>query len=595
MITKVHQTHQLEADLVVIGGGMSGVCAALAAARNNASVVLIQDRSVLGGNASSEIKMHIVGADLHNKRAGARETGIIEELRLEDAYRNPYRSYSQWDLLLYEKVKLHPNITLLLDTVFLNCTMDEATGSIRQIRALRHLTEDLYEISGRFFADCSGDCALARESGADYREGREAKHEYNESMGQEQADNSRLGSSILITARLHDTPQPFHTPKWARKFTAEQLKHRPISNFEYGYWWFEWGGHLDTVKDNETIRHELLRIALGVWDYAKNSGLYPEAANWALDWVGSIPGKRESRRFIGPHVLNENDLKTGRIFEDAVAYGGWPFDTHPIMGTDAYDERACAHVPLDGLYTIPLRALRSRNVQNLLCAGRNISATHIAFASTRVMATCSVMGQAIGTAAAVAADEGTTLEDINITRVQQTLLKDDAFIPSVVANDPADLARKAKVSASSEAEGLAATSVVDGIARDLHYEGLGPWADGQKHHWSSTSLPASLFLDWETPAEFHEIHLTFNSGLHRDLILTASDRITARVIRDAQPEIVSDYQLLADGRVIAEETGNISRKKVHSLPEKITAKQLELRILAVHNCTEAHVFEVRVY
>ncbi len=220
----------------------------------------------------------------------------------------------------------------------------------------------------------------------------------------------------------------------------------PIHSFEYGYWWFEWGGQLDTIKDNEVIRHELLRIALGIWDYVKNSGHHPEAANWALDWVGAIPGKRESRRLLGRHVLLQDDVLSGRIFPDAVAYGGWAIDLHPPSGVDAADEPPFTPTHGKHLYTIPLRSLYSRNIGNLLFAGRNISASHVAFASTRVMATCAVMGQAIGTAAALALRDGISLDQLAegeaIRELQQQLIRDDAFLPSIPGNDAADLAKK---------------------------------------------------------------------------------------------------------------------------------------------------------
>jgi hypothetical protein len=495
--------HEFHTDFLVVGGGLAGVCAALAAARNGRKVVLVQDRSVLGGNASSEVRMHTVGADIHGRRPGARESGIIEELRLEDAARNPHRSYSQWDLLLYEKVTAEPNLTLLLDTVCVGCQVQTLSGGSRRIgsvEAVRQSTEDAFTIHADVFADCSGDSRLGIEAGADFTQGREARSEYGESLALEVADRQTLGSSILFTARRHDTPQPFRAPSWIRPFEKHQFKFRPIDGYEYGYWWAEWGGQLDTIKDNPAIRHELLRIALGLWDYVKNSGEHPDSAHWALDWVGALPGKRESRRLLGPYVLTQQDLTTGRIFPDTVAYGGWPLDLHPPTGVDAVDEWPCRHTHLDHLYSIPLRALHSRNVTNLFFAGRNISATHVAFASTRVMATCAVMGQAIGTAAALAtplghrsiAEQFTAAE---IARLQQQLLRDDAFLLGVRADDHADFARTASVTASSETASSNAAQVIDGLTREL-FPALGPWADGATHRWESTTLPAWIELTW---------------------------------------------------------------------------------------------------
>jgi hypothetical protein len=641
--------HQLESDLVVVGGGLSGVCAAIAAARNGARVILLQDRSLLGGNASSEVKMHVVGADCHGTRPGARESGIIEELKLEDAARNPHRSYSQWDLLLYEKVMTEKNITLLLDTACVGCSVNTSGDRrwITELRALRTSTEDEFIIRAPFFADCSGDGRLGKEAGASFVVGREAKSDYGESLAVDIADHQTLGSSILFTARRYDTIQPFVAPAWIRKFEKQEFAHRPIKAFEYGYWWFEWGGHLDTLKDNAEIRHELLRIALGVWDYVKNSGEHPDSANWALEWVGSIPGKRETRRFLGPHILTEHDVRAGRVFADQVAYGGWWLDLHPPSGVDAIDEQPCVQHHFRHLFTIPLRCLYSRNVENLFFAGRNISATHVAFASTRVMGTCSVMGQAIGTAAALATvairnrsdmaesfrshasvsvsalgeDRSVTanfgsssleaahavasanevapsiasiFDETTVAHLQQTLLKDDAFLPGLSDEDPRNLVRGAHVVASSETADGRACSVSDGVTRELCAH-LGPWADGAKHRWESAALPAWIEMRWLEMQSISEIHLTFDSGFQRELILSASDAHNRKVIRGPQPELVRDYDLLLDGVSVVSVRGNVLRKRVHRLPASVSARQLRLEIRATHGVDHARVFEIRAY
>lgn len=594
--------HTLETDFLVAGGGMSGVCAALAAARNGARVVLVQDRSMLGGNASSEVKMHIVGADCHGSKPGRRESGLIEEFKLEDAARNPHRSYSQWDLLLYEKVKLEPNITLLLDADLVAAeteTLADGRRVIRSARVVRNLLEDEFEIRAKFFADCTGDGRLGAEAGADFQIGREARAEFGEDLAQPVADKHTLGSSILLTGRRYDTPQSFVSPSWTRRFKKSDFLHRPIHSFEYGYWWFEWGGQIDSIKDNEIIRHELLRITLGVWDYIKNSGDYPEAANWALDWVGSIPAKRESRRFKGPHVLTQADVQGATVFADQVAYGGWAIDLHPPSGVDVPDQPPFTPFHVKNLYSIPLRCYHSRNVSNLFFAGRNISATHVAFASTRVMATCALGGQAIGTAAALW--RGAPTSDIvalstpeAVAALQQTLLRDDAFLLDLPGRDAADLARTATVTASSSTEAGQPSLVTDGVTRDLRAD-FGPWAKDAAHHWESTALPASLQLALSDPAAVREIHLTFDSGFQRELILTPSDHITKKVVRGPQPETVKHYRVKIDGVVVVEETGNYHRKRVHRLPAPVKGGKVEVEVLATHGLPVARVFEVRLY
>lgn len=600
--TRCIKTNRLTADFVVVGGGMAGTIAAIAAARNGSSVILVQDRSVLGGNASSEIRMHIVGADSHGGKPGCRETGILEELRLEDAVRNPHRSYSQWDLLLYEKVKAESNITLLLDTTCVSAEVAaNANGErrITAIRALRNSTDDEFHIEAAWFADCSGDGRLGAEAGADFTEGREARATHGEPLAPEQADNNRLGSSIMFMSREHATPQVFIPPNWIRKFTKDDFKgHRDIFSYEYGYWWFEWGGHLDTIKDNETIRHELLRIALGVWDYVKNSGDHPGSANYALDWVAAIPGKRESRRFLGRYVLSEKDIFNPEARPDAVAYGGWPIDLHPVEGVDDPEKPACVHHSFKHLYSIPYGCYCSRNVENLFFAGRNISATHIAFGSTRVMATCAIGGQAIGTAAALltakkarSSSELATPEGLHALR--QRLLRDDAFIPGVRHEDASDLASSARISASSESSEGSASCVTDGIARHLKAQ-WGPWSADETHSWKSQTLPATLRLELPEISTISEVHVTFDTGLERELMLSGSDKCSNKTLRGPQPETAKHYRLIIDGKVVAEESFNYLRKRIHRLETTQSGRVVELEILSTHGVPEARVFEVRI-
>jgi hypothetical protein len=594
----------LDCDFAVAGGGLAGLCAAITAARNGSRTVLVHDRSVLGGNASSEIKMHVVGADCHGSRPGARETGLIEELRLEDSFRNPGRCYSLWDVLLYEKAILEPNLTLLLDTACTGCETVQTEGgkrSIRTLQAIRTSTEEEFLISARFFADCTGDGALGASAGAEFMRGREAKADFGESLALDQSDGKTLGSSILLTGRRCDSPQRFIAPPWIRKFHKDEFKHRPIQSYEYGYWWFEWGGHLDTIADSPTsIRHELLRIALGVWDYIKNSGDHPDAAHWALEWVGSLPGKRESRRFLGQHVLTQNDVFSGRCFDDAVAYGGWWVDLHPPMGIDAADEAPCEQIHFPHLFTIPLRCLHSRNVENLFFAGRNISATHVAFASTRVMATCAVAGQAVGTAAAILA-KGTEADIAvlstpeTVSAIQQTLLRDDAFLPGITNNEPVDLARQSIVSASDMLPEHPPEAVIDGIARPLP-EHLGPWADGKAHAWKAPSAPAWIELTWNDPVCVSEIHLCFDSGLDRELMLSASDHASRKIVRGPQPEIVKHYELRDDeGNLLASCHDNHQRRRVHKFTEPQCIRSLRCILLETHGNVSPALQELRVY
>ena len=295
---------------------------------------------------------------------------------------------------------------------------------------------------------------------------------------------------------------PFTPPTWVRRFTEDQLKLRPHASptvdygLEYGYWWVEWGGQLDTIKDNEPIRDHLLAIMLGVWDHVKNGPPdapdYPNpdshgAANWALEWFGFLPGKRESRRFVGQYVLREDDLLTSRPFDDAIAYGGWPIDTHPPAGVDAPDEQPTTNTRMEHVYDIPLRSCVSADVDNLMFAGRNLSATHVAFASTRVMATCAVVGQGVGTAAAPAVAAKLTpaalATDAGAMRAtRRRLLRDDCYLISAVHDDDKDVARLARVKASSEQSRGAAQHILTGQTRAVRSSHHSPVAPGRGRH-----------------------------------------------------------------------------------------------------------------
>jgi hypothetical protein len=586
----------VETDVLVCGGGMAGVCAALAAARNGARVLLVQDRSRLGGNASSEIKMHIVGADCHGSRPGWRESGIIEEIRLEDASRNPHRAYELFDLLLYDKCISEPNLTLLLDSAVYRAEVEDGRITTAFVRCDK--TEHLYRVRADVYLDCTGDSRLALEAGAEMRWGREDRAEFDEPLAPETGDRKTQGSSILFTARKHDKPIPFTPPAWARTITAEDLRLRDVGrySYEYGFWWIELGGLFDTIRDNERLRFELLSIVLGVWSYIKNSGDRPDSANWALETVGMIPGKRESRRIMGDHVQSQRDLEgRWRERDDGVAIGGWSFDEHPPEGFDAPQLRPYRAVRMEEAYNIGLEALYSRNVSNLMMAGRNISNTHVAFTSTRVMATCACIGQAVGTAAAMCAEHGTTprrLRRERMAELQQRLLGDDQPIRGVVNEDPADLARSASVTASSVFEGGEPQHVVDGHVRDL--------PGSSDHRWRAKPAEGAwIELAWPSPQRIGRVQITFDTGFHRELTLSASDSVTRRTVRGPQPETMRDYRLVGvrpDGSrmTLVEVAGNVQRLRRHDV-EPVELAALRLEVLATNGSDEARVFEVRCY
>jgi len=590
ILPKHFSHHQPTTDILVAGGGLSGVACALAAAREGANVILCQDRPVLGGNASSEVRMHIVGAN--TGRGGkpleleTRESGIIEEIRLENAARNPQRSPSMFDFILYEKCRAEPNLTLLLNTTVTAATVEK--GTITSVEAVRLSTEDRFTIFAKVFVDCTGDGGLGAAAGAAYFHGREDKARFHEPDALDVADSLSLGSTLLFMARRHDRPMPFTAPAWARKFTEHDLRLRSHGNpgvdegLEYGYWWMEWGGQLDTIKDNEEIRDELLAILMGVWDHIKNQPGH-HAENWALDWFGFLPGKRESRRFVGQHVLTETDVMTSRPFSDAIAYGGWPIDTHPPEGVDKPDEPPCIQTPVPQLYDIPLRCCIARDFTNLLFAGRNISATHLAFASTRVMATCAAIGQGVGTAATFAVKHGMAPAELpahseSMHRIRQALLNQDAYVIGEAWEDAENVAQNAKLTASSELPEGAADNVFSGQTRCVQGK-RGVVAERQlsgTHRWISDASHGEspwLQLDWKQPQRVSGLVLVFDTGLHRHLTLTQSDEYAHTMYwGSGQPETVKHFRVEALDRedhweTLVEVKDNFQRLWKHQLAE----------------------------
>jgi hypothetical protein len=582
---------ELSTDVVVAGGGLAGVCAAIAAARHGARVVLLQDRSRLGGNSSSEVKMHVVGASCHKSRPGWREGGLIEELRLDDAVNNPQRCWELWDLLLYDKIASEPNIRLLLETTLYSAAMED--GRIRTVMARCDKSEVLYRIQAPVFVDATGDSRLALEAGAAMRVGRESRSEFGESLAPVKADGETLGSSILFTSRDYGKPMTYRPPAWARKVTKEHLRFRPTSSWEYGYWWIEWGGQIDPIRDNERIRHELLAIVAGVWDYIKNSGDHPDSANWALDWVGMMPGRRGSRRVEGDILVTQQMLMNGG-FEDAVAMGGWPMDDHPPSGFDKSDLPPNTVIRTPEVFNLPLRSMYSRNVPNLMMAGRNISCTHAAFTSTRVMATCAAVGQAAGAAAARCVRDRITPRQLaqdpgRVKQLQQALLKDDQSLRGVRNEDPEDLAlRASSVESSAEETHSPARSLTNGWVRSIPQKETNQWAGrmGAEGAW--------IELRWAEPVRISEVRVTFDTGFQRELTLTASDSINKGIIRAAQPETVKDYALLAGSKELASVTGNYQRLRVHRF-DPVETDRLRLKVKATNGSDFARIFEIRCY
>ena len=603
-------------DVIVVGGGLSGMCAAISAARHGAKTALIHGRHVLGGNASSEIRMHVCGASENMGKPDLEEGGILYELMLENKSRNDYFNFSIWDMVLFRAIKKEPNLTAYLNTVMDGCEMDGNT--IKRIYAYQHTTETHWCFEGDIFIDCTGNGTLGFYAGAEYRIGSEGKDEFNEPHAPEQANNNRMGNTLLFKAVDRGHSIHFKRPEFARVFTEEELKYRThsaahgakvkdgadkaylrvaafgSSAVDYGYWWIELSGEKEDIIDEyEEIRDELVSCIYGIWDHLKNGGDHG-AENYDLEWVGMLPGMRESRRLVGDYILNENDVMSNRQFEDAVAYGGWPMDIHTPKGLYDFDELPSLIVSFDGSYTIPYRSYYSKNIDNLMMAGRNISASKMAMGSTRVMGTCAIGGQAVGTAAAMCVKYRCNPRGIleHMEELQQALLKDDCYIPNLRNLDDSDLARTALVTATSAKEGFGPEQVINGISR----------GEGDKRNiWVSNGLSDSgeaLNLQLQQKATVSQVRLTFDSNFNYAIKLTMSGKRQKQQRIGTPPELVKDYTVtLWDGdRKVAEKTvcNNVQRANIVDF-EPVVCDKVTVTIHATNGAEDASVYEVRIY
>lgn len=445
----------LRADFVVVGGGLAGICCSIMAARQGLHVVLVQDRPVLGGNASSEVRLWALGATSHmgNNNRWAREGGVINEILVENLWRNPEGNAILFDALLLEWVTREPNITLLLNSAVSAVEMKDQ-GGIASARAYCSQNETLYSLDAPLFCDASGDGILGYLSGGAFRVGAEAASEFGEGLAGPEPTQELLGHSLYFYSRDTGRPVKYVPPAFALNDIKKIPRYRELRVTDSGcrLWWLEYGGEMDTVHGTEDIKWELWRVAYGVWNYIKNSGEFPDAANLTLEWMGSIPGKRESRRLEGDHILTQNDIVRQNTHFDAVSLGGWAIDIHPSQGVYSAAP-SCVQWHAKGVYQIPFRTMYSRNISNLFLAGRILSASHVAFGSTRVMVTCAHNAQAVGMAAAMCIEQGLLprqlLEPKRMEILQRRLLRSGQHIPGLAWTDPNDLARTATLCATS--------------------------------------------------------------------------------------------------------------------------------------------------
>lgn len=501
-------------DLIVAGGGPAGMPLAIAAARHGARVLILHNRPVLGGNGSREANIFYSGAA--SRQMNAREGGIAEEAMR--VYRGEHRCFGDVYTAL---VDAETNLDYVLSVHVCGCTTEN--GHIRSVTARDIFTGAYVTASAKLFADCTGDGWLGYYAGAKYRYGREAAWEYDEDFAPAQPDNCTLSGTLMSGVRERGNGRPmfedvghpvtFTAPDWAPKFPEGRAFGRNIDRVGL-QWWLEAPNNIDDLYDGEQARDELMRINLGYFDYLKNRWhLKERAANYRFSGMNLFNARRESRRFIGDYVLNQNDCVAGRIFDDTVAHLGWPIDLHHVRGIYSGLEGpffSNTHIRLTGF---PYRCLYSKNVPNLFFAGRCASVSHIALGTARVQNTIAASAQAAGTAAALCVRYGCNPRDIgtnHFAELQQILLRDDQYIPGIVNNDPDDLARTSSPTASS----------VSGSEMYAPYPGF-------LSDWLELDRERACFMARGIDTEIPALYLWLRNDTDREQTLTLHFRIQA--------------------------------------------------------------------
>lgn len=610
-------------DVIVVGGGMAGLCAAISAARHGTNTALIHARPVLGGNASSEVRIHISGADQSLKQADYAESGLLYELMLENKGRNENFSYSIWDMILFEAASKEKNLTVYFNTCMYDCQTEADT--ITAIDCVQETTEMRYRFTAPLFIDCTGNGTLGYYAGAQYRQGSEAKSEFQEPHAPEKANNERMGNTILMKAVNMGHPVSFTPPSFAKHLSEKQLVKRihcvqmrdqiDVSDspdpeeyrrtsmtssacVDYGYWWLElMGDGEDIIPDYENIRDDLMAYGYGVWDHIKNNTEnvhHHGAENYELEWVGALPGMRESRRLMGDYILTENDILDHAIFDDAIAYGGWCVDLHAAHGLLDFDKLPSDCNFYTGVYTIPYRCYYSKNIKNLMMAGRNISTTKLGLASTRIIGCCAVGGQAVGTAAALCTKYSCSPKELmpHIKKLQQLILKDDGFLPGYLNEDELDLAKKASFSASSSKEEGHPQNVINGISRRIV---------DQSNAWISNGISPhgeTLTMTFQKPEEISQIRLTFHSDFNYPIRITMSPNRQKQQRSGVPAELVKDYDVILknNGEKIKRIQIRNNRQRLNVLNfDQTPCDQVEIHCICTNGAQDITLFEVRAY
>jgi hypothetical protein len=564
-------------DVVVVGGGPAGIGAAVAAARNGAKVAFIQDRPVLGGNASDEIQVPPMGY-IGNPPDKVNVTGIAEEIFPVQGS-GSFASSAHIESL----VRAEPNVSLFLKTRVIDVAM-RTKSAIRSVIAIDVNSGQRLSFDGALFVDTTGHGWVGYYAGAEFRQGTEARSEFDESLAPETATGNTMGNTLYkMSFQTLPEPTAFTAPAWAYQWKSPKdfeafrcVRYKKLNrpeNYDYRTpgkgryegknishnFSVEYGGVLNTIDDAETIRDELFRINVGLWAYAKNydPSSVEESKNRQLVWMNYVAGVRESRRLMGDYVMTQKDFDEQREHPDNVAFTDWGIDDHHPLGfwvqKDAPDT---LHVYGGRRVSIPCRCLYSRNIDNLFMAGRCMSVSHLALGGVRVMRPACATGQAAGTAAAIAAREKCSPRDVyndHLKELQQRLLKDGCYIVGVKNEDPEDLARTSKTSHRS---------LFDGWNRATERS--------KAIIWGSQPLDFEL----ERPSMVRSVHVSLDN---------------------CQQRASFEVQAMIDGnwKTIATTPGDQPQRRYVLNVEPVTTKQLRLKL--IKSAGVVGICEVRIY
>ncbi len=574
-------------DLIVAGGGVAGVMAAVSAARYGLKTALINNRPRLGGNGSEESSVTLDGST----HIGEHETGLVFEMKC-------YRETNQftWSHTFEEFTSREKNLDVFHDTLVVGA--DTENGYITKIRTVNNLTLEEQIFCADRFVDSTGDAWLGYYAGASYRVGREAKFQHGEAFAPDVADGNTMSGCAMrkpliqdksicaFCAEPTDSPVTFTPPEWGFKLPDGDELGRTPGYMNRGEWWLELQNDYDDIFEGEFVRDSMFRMAVGYFDWLKNSWPDKEkAANYKLCSLGTYLARRESRRLVGDYILSENDYVEGKTYPDTVGFCGWNIDVHHINGIFSGKEGRFTINRRPPLSPFPLSALYSKNIDNLMMAGRCISVTHIGLGAVRVQLTTATMGQVVGTTAYLCKKYACTpreIRDLHIAELQQLLIKDGMTVPGVTNTDEADLARIAKISADSYVEFGEPQNVVNGKVRKR---------EGADYAWiSEANAPQSITFEFNKESEIRQIRITFDFPFEK---FGYGHSPYPEI-----PNLVTDFTIsvLISGvwKEVKTVNDNIQRLAVIDL-DPIAVNGVRITVLKLVNSDKVIIPEVRIY